>query len=172
MSEASDGYSEDFDEEIHSDPDSKTPYSFKETKTRQKTPALLLNKPEGRIREMTMEGKNRHIANRGANSLPILGRGRDREGAMEQSPMRLGKKRMVSHDAGKLPNNRVLSANLRTIRSLQSALKEKELLVEHLMKENRLYKRSVCKSQPYNLVSTKEVNTNIISVPSKLFQYK
>ena len=139
MSEASDGYSEDFDEEIHSDPDSKTPHSFKETKTRKKTPALLLNRPEGRIKEMTMEGRNRQVANRGANSLPILGR--DREGPMELSPLRLGKNRMVSHDAGKPPSNRLLSANLRTIRSLQSALKEKEALLEQLVKENRLYRR-------------------------------
>ena len=143
MSEASDGYSEDFDEDIQSDPDSKIPHSVKENKARQKTPAILLNRPEGHIKEMTTERRNRQVANRGANSLPTLGRGNYRDGTVEQSPMRLEKKRRVSHDAGKPPNNRILSANLRTIRSLQSALKEKELLVEQLMKENRLHKRYI-----------------------------
>ena len=136
MSESSDGYSEDFDEDIHSDPDTR--HSFHHKKARQRTPALLLNKPEGRIQEMTMGVKNRQVGNRGANSLPILGRGRDR--LMDPNPLKV-KKRMVSQDGRKPPNDKVLSANLRTIRSLQSALKEKEMLTEQLVKENRLYKR-------------------------------
>ncbi|KAI6661145.1 Lebercilin [Oopsacas minuta] len=148
MSEASDGYSEDFDEEINSDPENRTPFIFKESKTRKRTPAIILNKPEGRIREMTMGIKHRQVANRGANSLPTLGRGSDR--ILEPSPLRV-KKRMVSHDGGKPPNDRVLSANLRTIRSLQSALKEKELLTEQLVKENKLYKR-------FDILAQKEVS--------------
>ena len=144
MSEASDGYSEDFDEEIDTDPENRTPYYTKQ-KPRHITPALRLYKPEGQVKEFTSNVRNRQVANRGANSLPILGRGDERgrggmRGVKEPNLLR-HHKRLVSHDAGKPPSDRVLSANLRTIRSLQSSLKEKEVQIEQLVKENRLFKR-------------------------------